>query len=86
MLGMTSIRKSFIHNFKTKNKLLWLSFVLGVALQVGVVLIPGINTFFKCGSINIYHWLMILGLSILPLIAHEIVALILFIKDKIKNK
>ena len=81
MLGMTSIRKSFVHNFKTKNKLLWLSFLLGITLQVGVVLIPGVNSFFKCGSINIYHWLMILGLSILPLIAHEIVALILFLKD-----
>ena len=86
MLGMTSIRKSFVHNFRTKNKLLWLSFVLGIALQVGVVLIPGVNTFFKCGQINGYHWLMIFGLSILPVIVHEIVALILFIKDKVKNK
>ena len=86
MLGMTSIRKSFVHNFKTKNKLLWLSFFLGIALQVGVVLIPGVNTFFKCGKISGYHWLMIFGLSILPLIVHEIVALILFIKDKVKNK
>ena len=86
MLGMTSIRKSFVHNFKTKNKLLWLSFLLGIALQVGVVLIPGVNTFFKCGKLNGFHWLMIFGLSILPLIVHEIVALILFIKDKAKNK
>ncbi len=86
MLGMTSIRKSFIHNFRTKNKLLWLSFFLGIALQVGVVLIPGVNTFFKCGSINGYHWLMIFGLSIFPLIVHEIVALVLFIKDKARKK
>ena len=86
MLGMTSIRKSVVHNFKTKNKLLWLSFVLGIALQVGVVLIPGVNTFFKCGSINGLHWLMIFGLSILPVIAHELVALFLFIKDKAKKK
>ena len=86
MLGMTSIRKSFVHNFKTKNKLLWLSFLLGIALQVGVVLIPGVNSFFKCGQINGYHWLMIFALSILPLVAHEIVALILFIKDKAKKR
>ena len=86
MLGMTSIRKSVVHNFKTKNKLLWLSFVLGIGLQVGVVLIPGINTFFKCGQINGWHWLMIFGLSILPVIAHELVVLFLFIKDKAKKK
>ena len=85
MLGMTSIRKSVVHNFRTKNKLLWLSFVLGIALQVGVVLIPGINSFFKCGNINGYHWLMIFGLSILPVIAHELVALFLFIKDKVRK-
>ena len=30
MLGMTSLRKSFVHNFWSKNWLLWLSFALGV--------------------------------------------------------
>ena len=85
MLGMTSIRKSFIHNFKTKNKLLWLSFVAGIVLQVGVVLVPGINTFFKCSNYLMWrHWLMIFGLSFLPIVAHEIVALILWLKSKRK--
>ena len=86
MLGMTSIRKSFVHNFKTKNKLLWLSFVLGIALQIGVVEIPGINAFFKCGQLDWNHWLLVFGLSILPLIAHEIVALIIFLRGKAKAK
>ena len=86
MLGMTSIRKSVIHNFKTKNKLLWLSFLAGIALQVGVVLIPGINTFFKCSNYLLWqHWLMIFGLSFLPVVAHEIVALILWLKSKRKQ-
>ena len=48
MLGMTSLRKSFIHNFWSKNWLLWVSFVVGVALQVAVVNVPGLNTFFSC--------------------------------------
>lgn len=86
MLGMTSIRKSFIHNFKTKNKLLWLSFVIGIALQVLVVEVPGINAFFKCGQLDLNHWLMVIGLSITPLITHEIVAFILFLKDKKKAR
>ena len=86
MLGMTSIRKSVIHNFKTKNKLLWVSFIAGIALQVAVMTIPGLNTFFKCGQLNWGQWLLVIGLSILPVIVHEIVALILFIKDKVKNR
>ena len=48
MLGMTSLKKSFIHNFWSKNWLLWVSFVIGVGLQVAVVNIPGLNNFFSC--------------------------------------
>ena len=85
MIGMTSIRKSFIHNFKSKNWLLWLSFGLGVLLQVGVVMIPGVNTFFKCIQLDIKHWLIIFALSAAPLLVHEIVALVLYIVKKIKQ-
>ncbi len=86
MLGMTSIRKSFVHNFKTKNKLLWISFIVGILLQIGVVVTPYVNYFFKCAQLDFTHWLLVFGLSVLPLIAHEIVALILFIIDKVKKK
>lgn len=85
MLGMTSIRKSFVHNFKTKNKLLWVALVAGLVLQIGVVVIPGINSFFKCSSLDFNHWLIVFALSLLPLVVHEIVALILFLKGKKKN-
>ena len=86
MLGMTSIRKSFVHNFKTKNWLLWVAFGVGFILQVGVVLIPGVNTFFKCVPFDALHWLWIILLSMAPLLVHEIVALVLFIKDKAKKR
>ena len=86
MLGMTSIRKSFIHNFKSKNWLLWVSFALGLALQFAVVMIPGVNTFFKCISLDWKHWGLIIALSAAPLVVHEIVALILFIKRKAQNR
>ena len=85
MIGMTSIKKSFIHNFKSKNWLLWLSFGLGIALQVGVVMIPGVNSFFSCASLDWAHWGYIFALSVAPLIVHEIVALILYIKKKAKR-
>ena len=67
MLGMTSLRKSFVHNFWSKNWLLWVSFCVGVLLQVAVVNVPGLNNFFSCA----------------PLVVHEIVALILFLRKKL---
>lgn len=86
MLGMTSIRKSFIHNFKTKNWLLWVAFVLGMGLQAFVVLVPGVNTFFKCASLSWNQWLIVIALSVLPLVVHEVVALIIHIKTRLNSK
>ena len=86
MLGMTSIRKSFIHNFKTKNKMLWIAFAVGLGLQIFVVEVPGVNDVFSCYQFNDIHWLYIALLSLAPLFVHEIVALILFIIKKVKNK
>lgn len=85
MLGMTSVRKSFIHNFRTKNLILWLAFGLGILLQFGVVMIPGINTFFKCSQLDFQHWLMVFVLSLVPLLVHEIVAFILLIRRTIRK-
>ncbi len=85
MLGMTSLKKSFIHNFWSKNWLLWVSFVIGVGLQVAVVNIPGLNNFFSCAPLDIAHWGIVLALSVAPLIVHEIVALVLFLKRKVSR-
>ena len=86
MLGMTSLRKSFVHNFWSKNWLLWVSFVLGVALQIAVVNIPGLNTFFSCYPLDISHWGIVIALSAAPVVVHEIVALVLFIKRKVTRE
>ena len=83
MLGMTSIRKSFVHNFWSKNWLLWVSFVVGVLLQVAVVNVPGLNTFFSCEPLDIKHWGFVIALSVAPLVVHEIVVLVLFLRKKL---
>ena len=82
MLGMTSIKKSFVHNFWSKNWLLWVSFALGILLQIAVVNIPGLNNFFSCYPLDIWHWGIVVALYVAPLVVHEIVALILFLKKK----
>ncbi|MFA7032105.1 MAG: cation-translocating P-type ATPase [Bacilli bacterium] len=85
MLGMTDIRKSFIHNFKSKNYLLWIALFLGIGLQLMVVMTPGVNDFFKTAALDFAHWGLIFGLSLLPLVVHEIVALVLFLVRKLKK-
>ena len=85
MLGMTSLRKSFIHNFKSKNWLLWLSLVLGIGLQMFVIYTPYVNSLFKCEPLDITHIGIVFALSLLPLVVHEIIVLILFIKRKVKR-
>ena len=86
MLGMTSLRKSFVCNFKSKNWLLWLSLVLGIGLQAFVIYTPGLNTAFSCVALSLVQVGIVIGLSLLPLVVHEIVVLILFIKRRIKRK
>ena len=83
MLGMTSLRKSFVHNFWSKNWLLWVAFLAGVLLQVAVVNVPGLNNFFSCAPLDLMHWGIVLALSVAPLVVHEIVALILFLRKKL---
>ncbi len=87
MLGMTDVKKSFVHVFRDKNWLLWVSFFLGFALQFFVILTPGVNDVFQLGEGGVpsvqgldYLWIFLLAVS--PLVIHEIVALILFIKRK----
>ena len=86
MIGMTSIRKSFIHNFTSKNWLLWVAFFVGIGLQIAVVNIPGLSTFFKCAQLDWAHWGYVFALSSAPLVVHEIVALVLYIRKKVKNR
>ena len=49
-------------------------------------MIPGVNAFFKCGQLDWTHWLLVFGLALLPVIAHENITLVLFIKDKVQAK
>lgn len=82
MLGMTSMDKSFVHNFKSKNWIMWVSFFVGIGLQVLVVTVPGINNFFKCSALGIKEWGWVILFSISPLIVHEIIVAIKAIKNK----
>ncbi len=86
MLGMTNVKKSFIHIFKDKNWLLWISFVLGILLQFFVIFTPGVNTVFQVVPLEGWDYAWVFGLGISPLILHEIIVFILWITKKIKKQ
>ena len=56
--------------------MLFIAFIVGILLQVFVVITPGVNTVFKTYAISWQQWLIAVSLSLLPLIAHEVVVLI----------
>ena len=85
MLGMVNVKKSFVMVFKDKNLLLWISFFLGFALQFFVIFTPGVKDIFRLYTPEGADWAWVFGLAFSPLIIHEIVALILFIKSKVKR-
>lgn len=88
MLGMTDMKHSVIRVFKDKNPMLWIAFFLGFALQIAVIEIPGINSFFKVYPLSDhsidYLWVFLLALT--PLLVHEIVVFVQWIKRKANKK
>ncbi len=82
MLGMTDIKHSFVHIFKEKNYMLWISFGLGILLQLFVIEVPGVSKVFSTANLSIKEWLITAAISILPLLVHELSVLINYIKNK----
>lgn len=82
MFGM-SADKLHIHSlFKRKNWLMLGAFVAGFLLQVLVIEVPFISKVFDTHELTGWEWLIVIGLSLLPLIVHEIEVCIRRIKDK----
>jgi Ca2+-transporting ATPase len=83
-VGMRNLKKSFIRKDIFNNKLMVIAVVLGVALQVLVTEVPFLNDFFKTTKLEFAEWCFILGVSLMTLIAHEILVLGMKIKNRCK--
>lgn len=82
MIGMSNVSRSFIHVFKDKNWMLFIAFLFGVALQLFVIETPGVRDVFSTFNLTVWEWLITAGLSILPLLVHEIIVFIKWIKSR----
>ena len=87
MLGMSNMDKSVFTIFKNKNYMMLVAFIVGVALQLFVVEVPGVRDVFNTAGdkMSWTHWLITMAMSLLPLIVHEIVILVKFIIKKTKH-
>ena len=90
MVGMSNLNKSFVCVFKNKNWMMLIAFAFGLILQLFVIEVPGVQEVFKVASgennLDLNEWLITIGLSIIPLIMHEIFVFVRFIKKKIETK
>ncbi len=82
MIGMSNVSRSFIHVIKDKNWMLFIAFLFGVALQLFVIETPGVSDVFSTFNLTVWEWLVTAGLSILPLLVHETIVFIKWIKSR----
>ncbi|MFH5835972.1 calcium-translocating P-type ATPase, PMCA-type [Proteiniclasticum sp. C24MP] len=72
-LTMRSETKSIFQVGFFKNKYLLLSIIAGTGLQFGLISIPFLAEAFKVIALPLNDWLIVFGLSLLPLLANEII-------------
>ncbi len=80
-LTMRSETKSIFQVGIFKNKYLILSIIAGVVLQFGVITIPFLANAFKVHALPLNDWIIVFGLSLLPLIANEIIKIFMRMKE-----
>ncbi|ADU27695.1 cation-translocating P-type ATPase [Ethanoligenens harbinense] len=74
-IGMRNVNRSVFRMNHLENRFMIFAFFVGLALQVAIVEIPPLNVFFSTAPLDASHWLLALGLSLLPLAAHECIVL-----------
>ena len=86
MIGMTNTEKSFVHVFKSRNWLLLVAFVFGLGMQILITEVPFLEDFFSTAELSLVEWLYVIALSVIPLVIHEIIVLIKFIKKQVQKR
>lgn len=73
-VGMRDMGRSVFRMNHRNNRLMWVAVVLGLALQFAVVQTP-LSRVFGTTPLSGVQWLIVLGLALLPLAAHEVIVL-----------
>ncbi len=68
-----------------KNKLMNLSFVVGVGLLLFIMLVPHVNSVFHIANLTLNQWLISIGFALIPIPVTEIVKLVQHSANKSQN-
>lgn len=81
-IGMRDVTNSiFKFNF-LENKLMLLALAVGIIGQIIVICVSPLANIFGVGALSVVEWFVLFGVSLLPLIMHEIVSAILTKQSK----
>lgn len=83
MLGMSNIRKTFFRLFSPKEAFVWFAFLIGFVLQILVTEVPFLTAAFGTTSLSLNQWLLLAAIATGPLVLHEIIVFVRFIKLKL---
>ena len=86
MIGMSDMNRSFIYVFAKKNWMMLVAFIAGLALQLFVICVPGVQQVFSTTNLTLSEWLITCALAVLPLIAHEIYVFINWLIKRSNSK
>ena len=74
-IGIKNMNKSIFNKDTLKNKLLIISLIFGIGIQLVVTMVPFFNETFKTVKLEVLEFIVILLFSMIPLFIHEIINL-----------
>ena len=67
------------------NKYLNLAIITSILLQIAIIYTPFLQTIFKTASLGIYHWLLIIGSAIMPILLINLINEIIYKRKRKKS-
>lgn len=74
-IGMRDAAHSIFRAKLGRNPLMIAAFGIGLSLQIAVTEVPLLKTAFRTADLSLEEWGIVLGLAMIPLLMHEIIAL-----------
>jgi len=81
-IGMRDVGKSVFAMGRCRNPVMLIAVATGILLQIAVTEIPMLIEMFGTVALSLTEWLNLLGLSVMPLVMHEVFVMISAIIDR----